>query len=174
MDARKKNSGNIPKPLINIIKFNNRDNFATENPPGPHEYNEYISHIPPLPKPTPRLREVLLSYNSLHKNITKRRRVRKSRRKKPSAFILFRSFYSLYIGTANNQRTLSGILSKIWKEETDQNVWVKYAFEYSKSSSDLDFTSWLCSSLQFNHNAPLVKTNHLQQIEVEDIFVAKE
>lgn len=173
MGAKQKKGNKIPKSLVNKIKLKDRNTFLSDLAPSSFLYSEHISCLPPLPKPTPRLREVLISYNSLHKTPTTRKKIRKGTSKRLSAFILFRSFYSLYIGTAPNQRTLSGILSKIWKEEIDQDVWMQYSFGYSKSSGELDFTSWLCSELKLNFGNIVVKKTQFLLIEVEDIFITK-
>lgn len=128
-----------------------------------------ITDLPSLPKATPKLKTLLLSFNqrSIHEGS---RRRRKKKFSKINAFFAFRSFYSHCIATAEHQRELSLRLSSVWNEEIDKDVWRKYADEYNQSKRNCSFNEWLC---QANEKEEIKPFEILSIINVEDVFIGR-
>lgn len=111
-------------------------------------------NLPPLPIPSPALRQLLLKFNG---NSSKSRvsikkaksRTPKLRKKKKviNAFIAFKSFYSKCIGGIKRQRRITTLLAEIWEKDIDKQIWKRYAFEYNKSDRDDNFIDWLCKAM---------------------------
>lgn len=157
----------------------------------------FFSEIPPLPEPSPGLKEVLERFNGNGENARCRRsqvevpflgHKKRSRSKtghRLNGFMAFRSFYSRSVFDAEYQRQLSSILGSLWKNEPKQDVWNRYAIEYNSRASKEDFIEWLTRVLGLENRSfcdpstNVVKNNkwqfssNTQDCSVEDIYYVK-
>lgn len=108
----------------------------------------YTTTFPPLPKPSQELKQVLITFNEFSKTIPNSKKSTKIKKfKKINGFFAFRSFYSRFIKGSELQRRLSKELGVLWKKEVCKDVWVRYAYEYSKLEPQKGFVEWLCERL---------------------------
>lgn len=162
--------------------------------------------LPDIPEPPSYLKEIIdaLRIESAHSNAAKKKRIpkkqgaknapdriyQKKTKTKLNAFMAYRAFYSRDIFSTQNQRKLSGSLSKAWAEEKGQLVWKRYATEYNVHAEkfpNVPFVEWLMKTtgketdqekenrtwtqnaksglrvqdIYFNDNGELVRSNEL-------------
>ena len=156
----------------------------------------FFSDMPPLPEPSPGLKEVLEKFNGNGETARNRRsqvefpllgHKKRSRSKaghRLNGFMAFRSFYSRSVYDADHQRQLSSLLGSLWKNEPKQDVWNRYAIEYNSRASKEDFIEWLTRVLGLEQGICDPSTNvvknskwqfssNTQDCSVEDIYYVK-
>lgn len=140
--------------------------------------NYYFCELPPLPKPSPELKQALIDLNDenpLDVSRKSKKRHLSSRNGRMNAFTAFRAFYSRSISSIERQRRLSTLLSKIWFDDPHKDVWKRYAFEYNNDNQLMDFVSWLCHSLNINSEKKVSNQyTHIDPtnpVDVEDVFI---
>lgn len=143
--------------------------------------------VPPLPKPSIPLKQVL---DTLHIGIPSKgkakrgpkpkKKKRETQRRVINGFIAYRTFYSRSLQDATLQKELSRQLGKLWENEPDRKTWDCYASQYNATGGNDSFIDWLYLKLGLSsvHKSPLRKQTTRKQIcrgyasrNVEDVFI---
>ncbi|ODV82487.1 uncharacterized protein CANTADRAFT_19262 [Suhomyces tanzawaensis NRRL Y-17324] len=124
----------------------------------PARYNKFeprfegfiLAQLPPLPKPSEGLANLMWKFNELsdfgdNYSGSVNNAIRDEQFQKNAK--AFRTFYSKSIRNAKYQRELSKALAELWKNEPSKPQWSLYALVYNLREKNIPFMQWLCASL---------------------------